>query len=170
MIEGNTRVLLDCLSMSWAAVCAQSVEAFNLSPAERKTAYSGPEVKWSAAGLDCVHGHGLWWRWRVFVCLHRVWCPAFHLPPSQQPSHSTVDSSLVSLCSRATSQLTSPPTKQTTQKNRESSSRLSHSIFWSWEENVLCSLAKGNRKLWCYLFLMNTIKYIIYVFQIMINA
>lgn len=65
--------------MSWAAVCAQSAEAFNLSPAERKTAYSGPEVKWSAAGLDCVHGHGLWWRWRVFVCLHRVWCPAFHL-------------------------------------------------------------------------------------------
>lgn len=40
-----------------SAACAQSVEAFNLSSAS-----SGPEVKWSADGLDCVHGHGLWWR------------------------------------------------------------------------------------------------------------
>lgn len=61
-----------------SAACAQSVEAFNISSAS-----SGPEVKWSAAGLDCVHGHGLWWRWRVFVCLHRVWCPG--LPPSPPP-------------------------------------------------------------------------------------
>lgn len=144
MIDCSTRVVLDCLSMSWAAFCAQSVEAFNLSPAERKTAYGGPEVKWSAAGLDCVHGHGLWWRWRVFVCLHRVWCPAFHLPPPHI-HHTPPSTRHSSLCAHGRRHSWLPLRRNKPRRRTVSLPQGYHSIFWSWEEKVLCSLAKGNR-------------------------
>lgn len=119
----SARVLLDCLRMFWGY---NHCPVSSVCP-ERSSLQS--QLSFQRSRSEMV-GCRPWLcpRPRSLVAMTSLCLSAPCLmprPSTSPPPPPDTPNLHSSLCPRATAQLTSPPTEQTTQKNRESSSRLS---------------------------------------------